>query len=226
MKLSIVIPVYNEENTVEAILKEVCDVQLPYDLEKEVVVVNDGSTDATAEILKKYGDDVIKVFHQPKNAGKTSAILRGFDEATGDLLLIQDADLEYLPASYPDLLKPIIEDKKEVVYGSRFKGNIKNMKLINRLANNFSNFSFNILYGTKLTDINTCYKLFSKDLFKQINITSQRFAFETEFSAKMIKKGIDIIEVPINYDARTVQEGKKINFSYALEMYFGMFGHK
>lgn len=228
MKLSIVIPVYNEEKTLDTLIGQVRAVTLKNNLEKEILIVNDGSTDNTAALLKKYEDNPqFRIFHQ-ENQGKTSALKRGIKESTGEIILIQDADLEYDPKDYPVLINPFFNNSDiNVVYGSRFKGTIKNMRLINRLANVFSNISFNLLYpGAGLTDINTCFKVFRRDALKGLEITSSHFSFETEMSAKFINKGYRILEVPIDYVARSREEGKKISWSKAWQMYLGIFRYK
>ncbi len=220
MKLSVVIPAYNEEATIEAIISKVRAVVLPAGLSREIVVVDDGSKDRTPEILKHMaGQPELVVVHQ-SNQGKTAAILNGFKNATGEVLLIQDADLEYDPEEYPKLLGPILEGSSEVVYGSRFLGHIEAMEPINRMANEISNRTLRLLYGVRLTDINTCYKVFTRRVLEGITITSRNFAFETEFTVKLLRRGFTIKEVAIHYTARSYQAGKKIKWSTALEMYW------
>ena len=220
MKLSIVIPAYNEEATIEEIITMVKEAPLPGGLLKEIVIVNDGSKDSTALKLARFsGEANIIIVHQV-NGGKTSALLTGFKNASGDIFLIQDADLEYNPNQYTKLLKPILDGETEVVYGSRFLGQIKGMEPINRWANTISNKTFSFLYGTKITDINTCYKVFTRRSWEGMVITSNNFAFETEFTIKQLKRGNMIKEVAIDYTARTAKAGKKIKWSTALEMYW------
>lgn len=220
MKLSILIPVYNEEHSVSQILDAVKAAPLPAGMTRELIVVNDGSTDKTADVLNRYPKSPeIKVVHQPANKGKGAAIRRAAQEASGNFLIVQDADLEYDPKEYPALLAPLLSGKADVVYGSRFTGSIKSMRVINRVSNLWSNLTFNLLFGTRLTDINTCYKVFRKADFQSLNLTSNDFEFETEVSAKLVKKGLRILEVPIDYKARSRQEGKKINWPRALAMY-------
>ena len=157
MILSIVIPIYNEEKTLRALIEKVMSVGLQPKVQKEIILVNDGSTDGTLDILKSFeAYPVIKIIHHQQNQGKTSALISGMNQATGEIILIQDADLEYNPDYYPGLIEPIIENKSLVVYGSRFKGEIRGMTLTNRLANIFSNLTFNLFFGKKLSDINTC----------------------------------------------------------------------
>ncbi|MBF0531695.1 MAG: glycosyltransferase family 2 protein [Candidatus Omnitrophica bacterium] len=223
MKISVIIPAYNEENTVEAVLEEIKTVKSAENLNLEIIVVNDGSTDQTAAILQKYtAESFIKIIHQ-NNAGKTNALASGIRLASGDLVLIQDADLEYSPNYYPALLKPIIAGKADVTYGSRFLGSQRGMTLINRFANIFSNLTFNLLHRTKLTDINTCFKLIPRSILQTISITSSDFTFETEITSKLINRGCRILEIPIDYTARTHQDGKKINWNKAWKMYWGIF---
>ncbi len=223
MKLSIIIPVYNEERTLHAIIKKINSVKLDKSVIKEVIAVNDGSTDNSAKILEEYKNDAsFKVFHLSGNSGKTAALLEGFKHSTGEIIMIQDADLEYDPCQIPKLIQPILDKKTSIVYGSRFKGNIQEMKLINRTANIISNIFFNLLYPAKITDINTCYKAFNADILKSIQITSKEFTFETEVTAKIINRGHSIQEVPIDYVARTISYGKKINWKKALMMFWGI----
>jgi glycosyltransferase involved in cell wall biosynthesis len=222
-KLSIIIPVYNEERFINTVIKKVKSIKLPGDIAKEIIIINDASTDDTGKILKQYSSDsVIKIFHQEKNMGKSSAVRLGIERSTGDIILIQDADLEYAPDDYPQLIGPIIKNEASVVYGSRFKGTIEYMPLINRIANILSNITVNILFHTKITDIHTCYKVFKRDILKNIRITSKRFTFDTEVTVKILKLGCEIYEVPIRYAARTQKEGKKITWFQALEVYWGI----
>jgi glycosyltransferase involved in cell wall biosynthesis len=220
MKISILIPAYNEEKTIKLVLENVLSVTLPGGIEREVIVVNDGSRDHTAEALSCFNDrHDVKIIHQA-NKGKTAALLRGVAEASGEILLIQDADLEYNPVQYPALLEPILKGEVDVVYGSRFLGNIKDMRLINNWANKISNWTLRALYRVNLTDVNTCYKVFRREIIRGVLIRSRNFAFETEVTVKLLRSGIRIKEVPINYIARSHREGKKIRWITALEMYW------
>ena len=220
MKLSVVIPAYNEELTIEAIISKVQEVSLPPGLLREIVIVNDGSGDRTADILGRFSGQADMVIVHQSNQGKTAALLTGFKNATGDILLIQDADMEYDPRQYSKLLQPILEGRTEVVYGSRFLGRIEGMEPINRWANEISNRTFRFLYGVDLTDINTCYKVFTRRVLEGMVIVSRNFAFETEFTVKLLLRGFTIKEVAIDYTARTRKAGKKIKWSTALEMFW------
>lgn len=222
-KLSVIIPVYNEERFIDIVIKKVKSIKLPGDIAKEIIIINDASTDDTGKVLEQYNSDsAIKIFHQEKNMGKSSAVRLGIEMSTGDIILIQDADLEYNPDDYPQLIGPIIKNEASVVYGSRFKGTIENMPLINRIANSLSNITVNILFHKKITDIHTCYKVFKRDILKSIKITSKRFTFDTEVTDKILKLGYEIYEIPIRYNARTQKEGKKITWFQALEVYWGI----
>lgn len=217
MKLSIIIPVFNEEKTIKKILKKVLSVKLPTSFKREIIIVDDGSSDNTSERVKKLVG-VKKIFHE-KNLGKGTAVTSGLRKVTGDIIIIQDADLEYDPACYPALLKPIIESKAEVVYGTRltnyplrFWGNNKTVLPTHLLANKILTALTNLLYNSNLTDMETCYKVFKKNCLKGINLKSHRFEFEPEITVKFIKRGFKIFEVPITVTPRTYQEGKKISF--------------
>jgi len=220
MKLSIVIPAYNEESTIEGIILKVQAVSLPGGISREIVIVNNGSKDRTAEILNRFSGQPDTVIVHQGNQGKTAALLTGFKNATGDILLIQDADMEYDPRQYPKLLAPILEGRAEVVYGSRFLGRIEGMEPVNRWANEISNRTFSFLYGVEMTDINTCYKVFTRRVLEGMAITSRNFAFETEFTVKLLSRGYTIKEVAIDYTARTRKAGKKIKWTTALDMFW------
>jgi glycosyltransferase involved in cell wall biosynthesis len=214
MKLSIIIPVYNEEKTLLKIIGKIKKVNLG-NITKELIIVDDCSTDKTPEILNKLNHKSIKIFFHQKNQGKGSAIRTGLKHATGNIILIQDADLEYDPAEYPKLLKPIIENKTKVVYGSRLekiKQNLTNMYKLHYIGNEFLTAVTNILYGSKITDMETCYKVFRKEVIQNIKLKAKRFDFEPEITAKILKKGYKIKEVSIDFAARKFDEGKKITW--------------
>ncbi|MBU0579765.1 MAG: glycosyltransferase family 2 protein [Candidatus Margulisbacteria bacterium] len=211
MKLSVLIPVYDEKPTIEIILQKIRAVPV----EKELIMVDDFSKDGSREILKEIesrNEPDLKILYHDKNQGKGAAIRTGLKEVTGDYVLIQDADLEYDPNDYLDLIQALQKNKADVVYGSRFLGVCKNMSLSHYFGNKLLTFMANLLYGTKLTDIETCYKLWKKDLIKSIDFKANRFEFEPEITSKMLKKNIKIIEVPIHYDAREFDQGKKISW--------------
>jgi glycosyltransferase involved in cell wall biosynthesis len=209
MKLSVIIPVYNEENTIQEILRQVRAVGLAH----EIIVVDDGSTDRTRALLASEADvPGTTVILQERNKGKGAAVRTGFDRATGDILLIQDADLEYDPRDYPALLRPIEEGRVKVVYGSRFLGPRTAMFFWHMLGNKVLTLVTNVLYNAMLSDMETCYKVFRADVIKGMALRSRRFEFEPEITAKVLKRGHRIFEVPISYYGREYAEGKKITW--------------
>ena len=210
IRLSVIIPCYNEVNTVAEIIRRVRAVKLAH----EIIVVDDGSTDGTREVLAQIepGDD-LKIIYHPHNMGKGAAVRTGFQNATGDVFLIQDADLEYDPREYPTLLRPIEEGIAKVVYGSRFLGGPrKAMFFWNMVANRTLTFITNLLYNAILSDMETCYKVFRAEVIRDIPLRSRRFDFEPEVTAKILKRGYRIYEVPISYNGREWYEGKKISW--------------
>jgi len=220
MLLSIVIPVYNERETLEAIVDKVLGVDLsPWNIAKEIIIVDDCSRDGTVELAQKLDQDgKIRLIRHEKNQGKGAALQAGFQTARGEVILIQDADLEYNPEEYPKLLKPILEGKADVVFGSRFMGGEPHRVLYfwhylgNRLLTLLSNMTTNL----NLTDMETCYKVFRAEILQSIPLKEKRFGFEPEVTAKVARRGCRIYEVGISYTGRTYAEGKKINWKDGL----------
>ena len=209
-KLSVIVPVFDERNTVVEIVRRMRKVELPVDL--EIVIVDDGSTDGTRDVLRQLADSTVRVINHDVNRGKGAAIRSGLAHVTGDLVLVQDADLEYDPEDWPKLLAPIMRGKAQVVYGSRFTGERRNMLFLHWVGNRFLSLVTNVLYNTTLSDMETCYKLFDRELIASITIRASRFEFEPEVTAKILRRGIRIYEVPISYTGREFDEGKKITW--------------
>jgi glycosyltransferase involved in cell wall biosynthesis len=209
MKLSVVIPVYNESGTIREILQRVRVV--PF--EKEIIVVDDGSTDGTRDLLRSLQDGNVIVALHDRNQGKGAALRTGFGRVTGDVVLVQDADLEYDPADYPRLLRPILDANADVVYGSRFGGEAHRVLFFwHYVGNRFLTTLSNMFTNLNLSDMETCYKVFRASLLKQIHLKSNRFGFEPEFTAKVARLGCRIYEVPITYHGRGYEAGKKITW--------------
>ena len=215
MKLSIIIPVYNEVESIHEIVKRVQDTKLAW----EILLVDDGSIDGTRDLLKELdGKDNVRVILKEKNEGKGSAVTLGIREARGSVMLIQDADLEYDPRDYPTLLKPLEEGVADVVYGSRFLGGPRRVVMFwHMVANYLLTFMTNILYNTILSDMETGYKVFRKEVVEGMTIHAKRFDFEPEFTAKILKRKYRIFEVPITFNPRDYSQGKKIKLKDAFE---------
>ena len=209
-KLSIVIPVYNERDTIIEIISAVS--ATPF--RKEIIIVDDGSSDGTRDVLGSLKQDDVKVFLHTKNQGKGAALQTGFKKATGDIIVIQDADLEYDPEEYPVLLKPILTGKADVVYGSRFGGHGAHRVLYfwHYVGNRFLTLLSNLFTNLNLSDMETCYKMFTREALEGVEIKEKRFGVEPEITAKMAKKKLRIYEVPISYYGRTYEQGKKIDW--------------
>jgi glycosyltransferase involved in cell wall biosynthesis len=212
IKVSIIIPCFNEKNNIQEIIKAVIDSPVP---NKEIIVVDDCSTDGTRDILQQQIEPLVdKIIYQDKNQGKGAALRAGITSITGDIVIIQDADLEYNPQEYPVLLEPILSGKADVVFGSRFLGGKPHRVLYywHSLGNIFLTTLSNMLTNINLTDMETCYKVFRREIIQSIKIEEDRFGFEPEITAKVAKLGCKIYEVGISYSGRTYQEGKKINW--------------
>jgi glycosyltransferase involved in cell wall biosynthesis len=219
-------PVYNEIDTINEVFERVRNVDVGMD--KEIILIDDCSKDGTREILKDIADKSIpgvKVIFHETNCGKGSALRTGFEHVTGDIMLIQDADLEYDPSEYPKLIKPILDGKADVVYGSRFLGRKRpeGMAFGNFMANKFLTAISNILTGFSITDMETCYKVIKTSILKEMNFVSERFSIEPEITAKLAKKKVKLIEVPITYLGRAHNEGKKINWKDGFSAIYHIF---
>jgi glycosyltransferase involved in cell wall biosynthesis len=226
MRLSVVVPAYNEVDTIAEILRRVRAVSLTVPVgfgseagsvvtfQREIVVVDDGSTDGTRELLQQLNEDAQTiVFWHEQNQGKGAAVRTGLEHATGEIILIQDADLEYDPRDYPALLQPILENRSEVVYGSRFRGGpTKAMFFWHMVGNQFLTLVTNVLYDSILSDMETCYKVFTREVADQLDLKAAGWGFDPEITAQILKLGYRIYEVPITYTGREFEEGKKIGW--------------
>jgi len=219
MKLSVIVPVYNEEQTIGAVIERIRAVKLG-DIEKEIIVANDGSSDGTRMAIDEgpwRGDPSVRILHSPINLGKGAAVRLGLQYATGDVLLTQDADLELNPDEYGNLLAPILTDGAIVVYGSRFLGRNDRISSRTRFANRMLTFITNLLFGGRLTDMETGYKVFRREVLQKVRLRCVGFDFEPEITAKILLAGYKITEVPISYMPRRVDEGKKIRWVDGLD---------
>jgi len=223
--IDIIIPVYNEIQTLEQIIKKIENSDF-CGLQKRIILVDDYSTDGTREFVKKFKN--CSVFFHDKNLGKGAALRTGIQKSNADIIVFQDADLEYNPSDYKKILPSLIDNKAAVVYGSRLKdiNNEKNFLKSSLFANKFLTFLTNVLYGCKLTDVETCYKAFRKDVIKGINIKSNKFEVEIEITTKLIKKGYKIKEIPISYNGRDFHQGKKITIFDGMHAVFALFYYR
>jgi glycosyltransferase involved in cell wall biosynthesis len=210
MRISVVIPVYNEKNTIATLLERVRSVPI----DKEIIIVDDCSTDGTRELLRGFASDDVKVYFHEKNMGKGAALRTGFSKAANDIVIVQDADLEYDPGEYHKIIKPIVDGKADVVYGSRFMGSEPHRVHFfwHMIGNKILTFLYNMFSNLSLTDMETCYKAFRKEVIQGIAIEENRFGFEPEITAKLAKKDLRIYEVGISYAGRSYKEGKKIGW--------------
>jgi dolichol-phosphate mannosyltransferase len=222
VKLSVIVPAYNERDTILDTLRRVFAVKL----DKQVIVVDDGSTDGTSQLLDGLEHPDLLVIHQPRNRGKGAAIRSAIPHVRGDAVIIQDADGEYDPRDYPALLEPIVAGRADVVYGSRFLGTIRYMPLANRVFNLFISLLARLLFGARLTDEGTCYKLFKASTLAAIPLKCRGFEFCPEVTAKVLKRGLRLEEVPIAYEARTALQGRKIKWHDAFTITWALLKYR
>lgn len=208
--LSVLVPVFNERATVAEVIRRMRAVELPVVL--QIIVVDDGSSDGSDKVLDALEDSTVRVIHHRVNQGKGAAIRTGLAEARGDLVMVQDADLEYDPNDWPRLLDPILRGKSRIVYGSRFTGERKNMLPLHWIGNRFLSLVTNVLYRSTLSDMETCYKVFDAHVLDGLTIVSNKFDFEAEITAKVLRRGYRIYEIPVSYAGREPSEGKKITW--------------
>jgi glycosyltransferase involved in cell wall biosynthesis len=221
LKLSVVIPAYNEEGTLAEVVASVRAVPLP-GVECEIIIVNDGSTDGTARVVESLRGPDLKAIDLGSNAGKGAAVRRGIQEATGEYVIIQDADLEYFPADYPALLEPLRNGSADAVYGSRILGRNEGSYHVYYWGGRFLTAIFNLLYGQRITDLTTCYKVFSRDDAEASRLECDGFEFCEEITARLIRRGRRVAEVPIRYRPRSFHEGKKIRWTDGLKAVWTM----
>lgn len=229
--LSVLVPVFNEKNAIKQILEKI-EIADTKDWKKEIIIIDDGSTDGTREIIKKLEGNFVKIFLE-KNRGKGAALKQGIKVARGELAIFQDADMEYDPNDYFKLMKPILEKKTSITFGSRFVGKRleifskeKTMHLFHWIGNKFLVHLFNFLYGTNLTDAEPCYKMFRTEILKEIKVDSNRFEYDIELMCKIVKSGQKIIQIPINYAPRSFEEGKKINWKDGVRAFWTMIKYR
>ena len=223
-KITVLIPIFNEVNTLKLILQKIDEVSF-CGLEKEIILIDDYSTDGTRNILAELSQncpDKYKIYYHDKNMGKGAALRTGFEHVTGDITIIQDADLEYNPSYYEPLIEVLVKGEADVAYGSRFLNKNSEFMLLSKLANKFLTFVTNVLYNVHLTDMETCYKAFKTEFIKDIQIKSDRFDFEPEITAKVLKKGARLYELPISYYGREYDEGKKITWRDGIHAMFAL----